>query len=298
MRFTIRIVWDFQPYRKNGKEKTIGVVCPEIDNAFYSQIVNEIIRISAENGYNCSVFSSNFNYSFEESATRYLSRTGATGILFVCGEIYKDQLMTKNLSVSGIPLVGIGMGNNVELFDNVFINEQAGFDDAINYLKNLGHSKIAFIGDEYGKERLEFFKKSLQKCELYYDIELVFLGKSRNFLCGYEGANALLNKDFSALCCQYDDIVLGAIRAFKDKKIHVPEKISVIGFEGASYVNYTSPKITTIKSNPKEICSIAFEMLKNRIEGKKYPAKNVFFSPSLSIGETTYDIKVSQLIKK
>ena len=44
-------------------------------------------------------------------------------------------------------------------------------------------------------------------------------------------------------------IALGAIRALKDIGLHVPEDISVIGFDGLTYSRYSIPRLATIRQD-------------------------------------------------
>ena len=63
---------------------------------------------------------------------------------------------------------------------------------------------------------------------------------------GYSAvADSINNLEFSALVAFSDTLAFGAMRALKEKNIHVPSDVSVIGMDGTSLARYSVPSITT-----------------------------------------------------
>ena len=46
-----------------------------------------------------------------------------------------------------------------------------------------------------------------------------------------------------------DGVAVGAIRAFRDRGLDVPGNISVVGFNGVSYVRFLNPRLATIRQD-------------------------------------------------
>ena len=71
---------------------------------------------------------------------------------------------------------------------------------------------------------------------------------------GYSAAQALIaNKDIpEALFCGNDEMAIGALEAFNDADIKVPERIAIAGFDDIELSTYVNPPLTTV--NILSIC--------------------------------------------
>ena len=75
---------------------------------------------------------------------------------------------------------------------------------------------------------------------------------------------------FTALVC-YDDLAaIGAIRAFMDHGLRVPEDISVVGFDDIQGASYHNPSLTTIRQPLQQMGIVAARILLQRIRGAGY----------------------------
>lgn len=125
---------------------------------------------------------------------------------------------------------------------------------ALDYLTDLGHSNIAFLGGiEYvGKneiivdERKTSYISYMKKKKLDYKS---FLHEgSFTSASGYEMMQELLkgNERPTAVFAANDAIAFGAIKAIKEHGLSVPEDISIIGFNDVDMCAYSTPALTTI----------------------------------------------------
>lgn len=125
---------------------------------------------------------------------------------------------------------------------------------ALDHLRDLGHSKIAFLGGkEYVgnneiilDERKTSYISYMQENQLDYMSFL--LEGSFTTASGYEMMmNILQNDDLpTAVFAANDAIAFGAIKAIKEHALSVPEDISVIGFNDIEMCSYITPALTTI----------------------------------------------------
>ena len=279
--------------RKSLKEKTIGIITSEIDDAYYSQLANGVISVAEASGYSCCILTSNFDACLEEKAVRFLIEKNVSGVLLVVGRPLQLPSLIERFSERNIPVVSISERNFDYKADNIWIDDNSGVDDAIEHFYSLGHREIAYIGDKYGMGRLAHYKKSMQDRNLQVLESLTVLLNERSYDCGYKGAKKLIEsgEKFTAIFAQYDDIAVGAMRALKELGVMVPEDVSIIGADDARYCPYLSPALTSINSNTESLCAIAFKLLKNKIEGKEKTIQSVFVKPKLEVRETTANAK-------
>lgn len=154
-------------------------------------------------------------------------------------------------------------------YDQITCNGSLASETAVNYLIELGHRKIGYIGETQNEIRYEGYCRALEKAgiptnkRLVADVTLSLDG-------GYQGVNQLLSSqaDITAIFCANDITALGALSALKNAKKRVPKDISVIGIDDISMANYTSPPLTTVHIPIIELGQLAFRVLIDRIEGK------------------------------
>lgn len=65
----------------------------------------------------------------------------------------------------------------------------------------------------------------------------------------------------SAMFCYNDAFAVGAIQAFQEKGLRVPEDISIVGHDGNLYSRCTAPHLTTVSIRAKETGRAAAKML-------------------------------------
>ena len=275
--------------RKTAKNKTIGIITSEIDDACYSKLANGVIAVAESEGYTCCVLTSNFDACLEEKAVDFLIEKNISGVLLVFGKPLQFQAMVNRFKERNIPVVSISERNFDSEIDNIWINDLSGVDDAIEHFCSLGHKRIAYIGDKFGMGRLEDYKKAMEARGLPVLDSLSLLLGERSFDCGYRGAKKLLEsgEHFTAIFAQYDDIALGAIRALKEEGISVPEDVSIIGADDARFCPYLTPALTSINCNAQSLCTVAFKLLKNKIEKTEKSVQSVYIKPELIVREST-----------
>lgn len=124
---------------------------------------------------------------------------------------------------------------------------------ALDYLVELGHERIAFLGGkEYAEherirdERRHAFASYMRKHKLEYK---TFLREGEfNTASGYRMMKDLLCAEQlpTAVFAASDAIAFGAMKAIQEQGLSIPEDISVIGFNDTEMGAYTIPALTTI----------------------------------------------------
>lgn len=154
-----------------------------------------------------------------------------------------------------------------------------GAKEAIQYLINLGHRKIAYIAGPMritapaAIERLRGYQASLSDNNIAFDPGLVEEGAFWHAEGGYDAAKRLLarTRDFTAIFAANDTMACGVKRALEEAEISIPGDVSLIGFDGDELGEYMTPKLTTMWQNSGELGSITANMLLKQFSGEKIP---------------------------
>lgn len=125
---------------------------------------------------------------------------------------------------------------------------------ALDYLGDLGHKRIAFLGgiefvgdkEPVMDERKEAFVSYMKRKNPGY-APLIYEG-TFSTASGYEMMERILKEKEhpTAVFTASDALAFGAMKAIKDCGLGIPEDISVIGFNDTEMSAYTSPALTTV----------------------------------------------------
>ena len=189
--------------------------------------------------------------------------------VFKTDKQYKEALR----DVNGIICIGKFSKDKVEEFINICKNivfldmpvEQYNIttltmdfkkavNEALAYLVDLGHKKIAFLGGKefvgdnelVCDERKQTYVSFMKKYKLSY--KEYMLEDSFSSAAGYEMMRELLSREDkpTAVFTASDALAYGAMKAIKEAGLSIPKDISVVGFNDMEMSAYTSPALTTI----------------------------------------------------
>lgn len=148
-------------------------------------------------------------------------------------------------------------------------------DKAVSYLYGLGHREIAYLSGLSRKfqfdHRIDGYLAAIERYQLPCGSDLLFDGKPpyhTEIAEGYALAQELLKSErrFTAVICLNDLMAMGAISAFQEAGLRVPEDVSVMGFDDILFSQAWRPSITTMAVSKAEFGKKAFELLYTNIQ--------------------------------
>ena len=163
--------------------------------------------------------------------------------------------------------------------DEVICDGYAGVQRAVEYFVGLGHRNIGFIGPVnqqpqlFNEHRFTGFTDALARSGLSVQPAHV-VDAILTSTAGYEAAEKMLQTGNlpTAIFCANDTVALGAMRAFEDAGLHIPDDISLMGFDNIDMAQFVKPALTTISVPTWELGRLAVKVLMDRIEtGRCYP---------------------------
>lgn len=206
----------------------------------------------------------------------------------------KDQEFVNEVVEKGIPLVVL----NKETINthNIRFDEELGANLVLKELLRNNHKNIAFLmGNEYASstsERLKGYKQALSDYQMSIE-ECHLLYGDYTYDQGYLMAKEVIKTypDITAMCCQNDDMAIGAMKAIREAGLHIPEDISICGYDGTKVALLFDPAITTIRRPITKGLEIAIHQLMEVInKGKKDLNKDtlmkIVLKPELIVGKS------------
>jgi DNA-binding LacI/PurR family transcriptional regulator len=144
---------------------------------------------------------------------------------------------------------------------------------AMDYLFNLGHRRIGYIGGPLEHiasfERHNIYKTSLAEKGIEYQPGLVSTGVTYDNRSGYTCMKEILKSSAetpTAVFAACDSMAFGAILAAREEGYRVPEDISFIGFDDHESSVCFNPPLTTIRQFRRKMGEASAEVLLSMIK--------------------------------
>lgn len=271
----------------------LGLILREIDDLFFAQVVQVISQAAQEKGWEIVLgYARNDPNEALRLSELMLDLRYCDG-LFLLGDLHESPedrsfLIQMNRNM---PLVQLCRGNNklVGNIPSVNVDNVKGANIALNYLMELGHSHIAFIGSErLGDlyERQEAYINFMQNH--FGGVPAGFLQQAENSLeGGYQAMSRLLSlkNPPTAVFASDDMMATGALRATYVHQMPVPQDISLIGFDDIKLASYLTPPLTTIRQSTDLLGKKAVQLIISLTDGSFSIGKpqHIIIEPELVI---------------
>jgi DNA-binding LacI/PurR family transcriptional regulator len=265
---------------------TIGVIAEEIGDAYGAMIISGIEEyLRKHNFFFLTVIHRHDQKLLHTYAQMLLSR-GVEGFITLDTSI-KDKLALPTVAVSG--------HERVDGVTNIVLDHHLAAKLALSHLLELGHRDIAFLkGAVVSSDAVHRWKAICDVAGdfgLRIDSNLVIQIDSTDSTprLGYPFAKQLLDRKqpFTALLAYNDISAIGAIWAFQEAGLCVPDDISVVGFDDIPSAAFNSPGLTTVRQPLQRMGQIAAKTVIDQIEGTAEYVAEIAIEPEFVVRAST-----------
>ena len=276
---------------KTGRSRVIGIVVPDVTNAFYPEVVRGIEDAAQRLGYSVLLCDSNEDPVREQEHLKTLFSQRVDGILLGC---CTDSTAYATLHRRGVPIVFLDRLPPVAIESSISTDNEQAAIMATQYLLALGHTRIALLAGHIGltphRDRMEGFRKAMQEASLPIRDEYLVTGQIQ-IPDGFEACRDLLRLPVppTAIMVSNNKLLLGVLQAFEEEKIRIPDQVSVLGFDDYIWNRYFNPSITAVAQQTFAMGQQGFELLHTMMEGKgsAAAARHVRLSAELRLRSST-----------
>lgn len=183
----------------------------------------------------------------------------------------------------------------VSSFDN-----EIGATKAVDYLASLNHKKIGVINGNMsriaGTQKYLGFIKGLKKHGIPINDKWILEGDF-SYQSGYVAAKQLYERKIdlpTAIFAANDSTAFGAIKAFNENSIRIPDDISIIGFDNHMLSEHTNPPLTTLRVDFIEMMQKLTENIVSVIEGRKLETNYFKVGTQLIVRQSCKDLTINK----
>jgi DNA-binding LacI/PurR family transcriptional regulator len=250
----------------------IGLVINDISWPIFSELSQHIQNAAEQYGYTTFLYSSDNNPKKELKGIESMIARRVDALIVFAHENVENIHFLEQMFRDGYPVVLCNDMENVEL-DIVTVDYTQSVTQVMDYLLELGHERIAYIGPKpvtvAEKKRLEGYEKVMKERLGRANKRLIVTGDAYPLL-GYDATMQLLNSGQkpTAIVAFNDTMAVSVIRALHECHYQIPADISVVGFDGLEIGLSIYPPLTTASIPIKQMANTAMQMLIQRIEAR------------------------------
>lgn len=274
------------------RTRTIGLIIPDVANPFFAEIARRVEDRGRELGFNLLMCNTDNNPETEEMYLEVMKQKRVDGIII--GTTTSHYREVQNLLKEQFPVALIAQDIPELVIDVVSVDDFLGGYQATSHLISLGHHQIAIIvGDQNrtsDKYRLQAYRQALEDNGIGYDERYVFR-TDYSIEGGKRAAYQILQlaKRPTAIFCCFDYLAVGVYQASRELGVHIPNDLSVVGFDNTLLATIIDPPLTTIAQPVDEMGRQVMDLLVAEIEGEKQTKKRIILSPELIIRQSTQE---------
>jgi DNA-binding LacI/PurR family transcriptional regulator len=284
-----------QPGQQNRLSHNIGFVVfvrsglHANNTSFFSLMLNSASNTASKYGYNLVML----HYDISMPAAEQIKQINVAeccGLIIIATEAVREDY--KIFCSFDLPFVILDNTLFSNRIDTICINNSLGIQTAFQYLFDLGHRDIGYFRSKSEinsfSERLKNYQHCMEERRLpirsNYVIPLSYMGKNnakeiQPFLDSGGFPTAFLSdNDFIALGAKESLIALG---------LHVPNDVSIIGFDNRDFGELYHPTLTTLSLPTDYFGKLAVDTLINRIDNKMLPPTLIAVGATLIKREST-----------
>ncbi len=256
--------------RGNGQKIALFITNMEYlrPDDFGYDLVSGFRKAAEPAGFRVEVIPLTIQMQLEISYDNYMLKGGYCGALLL-GLSLMDDPWIKDFETCTTPTV---------LYDNhvssnphvtyIGTNNQEGMDNAIQYLKDLGHRRIGYLSYELHayiyQRRYYAYLQSMVEHGLESDPNLTGSAHHVSDCLGLH-LPRLLEQGCTAIICSHDILAHSLLVHCSELGLRVPSDISIIGFDDIPLCRYAVPPLSTIRQDRENLGRSAFYALTSQI---------------------------------
>jgi DNA-binding LacI/PurR family transcriptional regulator len=263
-----------------GRSRAVALLVPDVTNPFFSRVLRGAQRAAQEAGYTVALVDTANDRRWEEQSFEALRAGPVDGYLLF--EVSAPEALGSDQAV--VLMEAEARGRPSVRFD-----AEGGAAAAFEHLIELGHRRIGHLAAAFDAPTFHLREAArvrvLSEAGLDPDAQPramtpITIDDARH------AAGGLLDERPTAIFCDDDIIAAGLYLATRERGLHIPKDLSVIGFDDMDFARVLDPALTTVALDAEQLGASGFELLEGRMAGRRTRRRIVLPAELLVRGST------------
>ena len=274
---------------RSRRTGNLVILVPAIANVFFARVISGAQQAAQAAGYRLLLCDTQGREEIEREFAALVYAHQADGVIQL--RAY-DPFEASAPDAELPPIVNACEVIQGGRHPTISLDNRAAAKAMTEHLISLGHRRIGLIkgpkSSPLTRERVAGYQDALRDAGLACDPELICHGDF-SLQAGDDGAAAMLRlpERPTALFCENDEMAIGALKQIKQQGLHVPEDVSLVGFDDIPFAAYCDPPLTTITQPAEVFGQKAVEMLIALIEKQPIAQRHVVLPFEVTLRAST-----------
>jgi DNA-binding LacI/PurR family transcriptional regulator len=277
--------------RSAHREPLLELIFHELESEWALEIVMGVERVASEHAMATVLSEMQGRRTPGRGWIEGVLARRPTGVIAVFSDLSEN--VRSQLKTRGIPLVVVDpTGEPLHDTPSIGATNWSGGLAATRHLLGFGHRRIGVItGPETilcSRARLDGYRAAMDAAGVPVDLQLVRHGDF-HVEAGIEIGRALLQLPDrpTAIFAGNDLQALGVYQAARELRLHIPEDLSVVGFDDLPVARWVGPPLTTVRQPLAQMAVAAAELVLAMARGEQPAQTRVELATELVIREST-----------
>lgn len=260
---------------KRGYTKRLGMILPNLANANYSELYEQLDLVTAEEGYSSILALTHHSPERERNLMLQLSAGEADALVVNPVSNLENLDVYRKLKSWRYPVLFI-YKNYGEEFDSLGVNYYASLQKALGYLRDVGHKRVAYVGltpmgtEPVGKHAEVI--RILGELGMGYDLEGSVLGVAAD-VAGEQAFRQWRESRTqpTAVVAYNDQTAISLMTEAKRMGVSVPRDLSILGSDDIQAAEPS--ELSTVRVDRAQMAQKIFEILEDRIRDFDAPVR-------------------------
>lgn len=268
----------------------VSLVCSDIENPFFTAICRGIEDYASKLGLSVVICNTDGDLAKEVEYIDMLSSQSVSGVIISPTSSSKTDV--SKLVRQGVAVVAVDRRLRHKT-DAVFVDNKLGAFQATDHLIRSGARRVACITGPRNvmtaQHRLSGYKAALAAHGLPMSAALIRFADFKDE-GGMKAVREMLDGPQSpdGIFVANNRMTTGVLVALRELGVHIPDEISLVGFDDLPWADLVSPSITTVRQPSYELGRAAARMLTERLQGLDDPGPREFvLEPQLVIRDSS-----------
>ena len=253
---------------RKGKTGVVGVISRSIATPFLGEVARELQKAALSADTELLIASARQSFDTMKGQLNIMQNHLFDGLILL-GDIPNLELVVANLRAAQKIFVSVESGTAASP-PVVTVDEQRGMLLALDYLRDLGHRRIAYVGDPTRtstRERQAAYRRYLEQNGFtFIDGYVQLYPQLEAHLPEVVLALLRLPQPPTAIFCAADGHALLLEKELLRAGIKIPQDLSVMGFDDSREAVLAHPELTTIRQPTQLLAEAAISLLLKIIE--------------------------------
>jgi LacI family transcriptional regulator len=258
-----------------GRKGSIGVVVDSTLDLWFTQLLAGIEEELSARDSSLMLASLELRGHYDAgNVFRWIQEKRVDGLIIAKSQKRERSLLHAAVEAD-LPTVTVAPDEAVSQVHVIRFDNVAAGAAVADHLADLGHRRIAFAGGPEhsvdSKNRLKGLRERLAELGITINPKSISSCDSYEAEAGIEFARFLLAKplEITALVMGNDALALGVMRVAQQRGVHIPQQLSIVGFDNVPEGSLVWPGLTTVAQPTREMGRAACRTLFEAINGPR-----------------------------